>query len=397
MKLYAQLGWGDRDKTSQALAEHLIDGVLLSPRDISPEKIGAKIETIKEASNNADVLLDPQFYATFIAGGEAARAGKLPEWNHFRTTRKSDLEDTDGIDQVLREAFAVSTHIATTAIIAPNVYVSRSFDSRDGVIAKNFIRRARAVYDSFSDERPLFVTLSLCREALLEREEFEEFLTDITRLKSPPDGFYLLVGSRGSEASTDIMHADVIARWMLLNRSLSINGFRVINGFSDVLTPFMGVAGAEAGATGWWSNLRMFSLDRFSASSGMARQPIPRYFSAALLNRITFAEKDAISKFVPAIVNQLPHDSDYDTDGAMPDRTGEALQSWEAIKKLNTDIVAEDIQSGLDHLTFAVDQAQAKYAAIGNMSFALDRKSRADHLAAMHEGIRVFRELAGLA
>jgi hypothetical protein len=27
----------------------------------------------------------------------------------------------------------------------------------------------------------------------------------------------------------------------------------VINGFSDLLTPFLGAAGAEAGATGWWS------------------------------------------------------------------------------------------------------------------------------------------------
>lgn len=240
------------------------------------------------------------------------------------------------------------------------------------------------------------MTLSICRETLLERGEFEEFLTDITRLKNPPDGFYLLVGSRASEASTDIMHADVIARWMLLNRSLSINGFKVINGFSDVLTPFMGVAGAEAGATGWWSNLRMFSLDRFAASSGMARQPIPRYLSTSLLNRITFAEKDAVSKFIPAVVNGLAHDSDY-ADGEMPDRTGEALQSWEAIKKLNSDIVAQGIQAGLEHLTTSVDQAQAIYASISNMSIALDKKSRPDHLDAMSEGLRVFSDLAGLS
>lgn len=395
MKLYAQLGWGDGDKTAQALRENLVDGVILSPRDVRPDKIAGKIATLISAAENADILLDPQFYATFVAGGDNARAGNLPDWRHFRAARISDLEETSGIDRILQEAYSAVIGIPTTSIIAPNVYVSRSFDSREGVIAKNFIRRSRQNYEDFGDKRPLFVTLSVCREALLERQEFEEFLNDVTRIKNPPDGFYILVGSRGSEASTDIMHADVIARWMLLNRSLFINGFKVINGFSDTLTPLLGAVGAEAGATGWWSNLRMFSLDRFSIMPGMARQPIPRYLSTALMNRITFSEKDSISTFVPAIINDLAHDADY-ADGEMPDRTGEALQSWEAIQKLNELIVDRDIRISLQKAMSLIEQAQSVYAAIGNADIALDRKSRADHLPAMQEGLKTFKELAGL-
>lgn len=67
-----------------------------------------------------------------------------------------------------------------TAVIAPNIYISRSFDSREAVIAKNFIRQARGVYQVLGDRRPLLVTLAVCREALLERGDFEEFLNDIT-------------------------------------------------------------------------------------------------------------------------------------------------------------------------------------------------------------------------
>ena len=182
---------------------------------------------------------------------------------------------------------------------------------------------------------------------------------------------------------------------MLLNRSLFINGFKVINGFSDTLTPLLGAVGAEAGATGWWSNLRMFSLDRFSIMPGMARQPIPRYLSTALMNRITFSEKDSISTFVPAIINDLAHDADY-ADGEMPDRTGEALQSWEAIQKLNELIVDRDIRISLQKAMSLIEQAQSVYAAIGNADIALDRKSRADHLPAMQEGLKTFKELAGL-
>jgi hypothetical protein len=158
-------------------------------------------------------------------------------------------------------------------------------------------------------------------------------------LDSPPDGFYLIIASRSAEAFSDIYHTDVVANWMMLNLSLSINGFQVINGYSDILTPFLGAAGGQAGATGWWSNLRMFSIERFFPSVG-GRLPIVRYLSKSLLNRITFSEKEAISPFVPSIINKLPHDSDYNPE---PERSEEVLQSWEVLKSLNEEIVTEDI------------------------------------------------------
>jgi hypothetical protein len=74
---------------------------------------------------------------------------------------------------------------------------------------------------------------------------------------------------------------------MLINHTLTLNGFDTINGYSDILTPFLGAGGGGVGATGWWSNLRTFSLDRFNPPVGGGRQPIERYLSCALLNRIT--------------------------------------------------------------------------------------------------------------
>lgn len=395
MKLFAQQGFGDGEKTLQGLSENLIDGVILSPRDLHPARTDEKITAFRNVRADAEILLDPQFYATFIAASETARTGKLTEWPHFAGVRKSDLELAAGVDDVLRVTFDSVMRVNASAIIAPNIYVSRSFDSREGVIAKNFIRQARSVYEKFGDNRPLLATIAVCREALLERSEFEEFLNDITCLKNPPDGFYVLVGSRGAEAYTDILHADVIGRWMLLNHSLTINGFRVINGFSDVLTPFLGIAGGSAGATGWYSNLRLFSLDRFAASPGMARQPIPRYLSVALLNRITFTEKDAFAGLVPIIQNNLPHDADYDPE---PDRTAEALQTWEALRVLNALIVAGgDMGRGLEQANLSVSRAEAAYAEIAEVGLSLDRKSGPGHLPALREGLLAFKKLAGLA
>lgn len=392
MKLYAQMGHADSDKTSSGLAEGIIDGAIISPRNWRPDVIVERIDQLTASKKDADILLDPQFYATFAASTESARTGKLTEWPYFRATCKSDLETATNIEEILEQTFEHMLPIPLTAIIAPNIYVSRSFDSREGVIAKNFIRSARPVYETLGDGRPLFVTLAVSREALLERGEFEDFLNDITMLPKPPDGFYIVVGSRGTEARTDIYHADVIARWMILNYSLSINGFKIINGYSDSLAPFLGAAGATAGASGWYSNLRTFSMDRFHPAPSFARQPILRYFSCRLLNRITFTEREALSTIFPGALNSLPHDADYTPE---PDRTAEALQSWEALRQISVNMSIGDIESALESCSAAIKMAEAAYSTITEAGVTLDRKSGDYHLEPLREGIQTFKKMAG--
>jgi hypothetical protein len=128
-------------------------------------------------------------------------------------------------------------------------------------------------------------------------------------LEIPPEGFYVLVATGNAEARADLFNAEVIAGWMFLNHVLSVNGFLVINGFSDLLTPFLGAAGAEAGATGWWSNLRTFSVERFSPSTSGGRTPTARYLSCALLNRITYYELDILRRRVSSVLNRLGTDA----------------------------------------------------------------------------------------
>ena len=113
-------------------------------------------------------------------------------------------------------------------------------------------------------------------------------MNDVTLLNSPPDGFYLLVGARSIEARTDLYHADVIANWMLLNYSLKINGYQIINGYSDLISPFLGAVGGDIGCTGWWSNLRIFSMDRFAPEATGGRLPVQRYLSTNYLIVLPF-------------------------------------------------------------------------------------------------------------
>jgi len=392
VKLYAQIGHQLGDKVTRAMDEGLLDGAIFSPKDLQPVTIRERVAAMTKDYPQADVLLDPQFYASLFADAPSTNVGKLAEWAYFRSYRKSQLEIGATVDKILREYFEETRSLAVTAVVAPNIYVSESLDSREGVIAKNFIRQARAIYDDVGDDRPLIATVAICREALQDRREFDEFLNDITILEKPPDGFYIIIGGRAAEVPSEFFHTDVLANWMLLNLCLKVNGYEVINGYADILSPFLGMAGADAGATGWFSNLRMFSMDRFVPSGG-GRQPVYRYLSKRLLNRITFYEKDAIAAFLPDILNGLPHDADYSPE---PDRTTETLQSWEALRSLMDDLVSGDPVNDIAECRTAIELAEQAYADISAYGIPLDARSRNDHLFPLREALRQFEERAQL-
>jgi hypothetical protein len=183
---------------------------------------------------------------------------------------------------------------------------------------------------------------------------------------------------------------------MFLNHALSVNGFLVINGFSDLLTPFLGAAGAEAGATGWWSNLRRFSLERFSPSIGGGRTPIERYLSCALLNRVTYYELDILRRRVRNVLNRLSTDDLYAWDGSQPPRNKEILQTWDAIKALNRALVSAEEEESLRRCAKAIETALDTYALISLQAVALDSKSGDSHLEELDGALRLFKRLAEL-
>lgn len=395
MKLYAQHGFGDGEKTITGLREGLIQGVVFGAKDIGPDKLREKLTEVNEVSPTATRLLDPQFYVSLLGGGTNLRLGSLEEYPYFRPYRRSQLELTDRVEDVLNGALEFQASLPLSGIIAPNILISRSFDSAESVISKNFIRATGARYGELADQRPVYATLAVSREALLEKSQLQEFLADITLLDTPPDGFYLLVGASSSEARTEIFHADVIAGWLLLNYSLKVNGFEVINGYSDRLSPFLGAVGGNVGCSGWFNTLKTFSLDRFAPAAPGGRLPVQRYLSTRLLNRITFIELNGLRLFLPDVLNNLPHDVDF-TEAEEPQRNREVFQSWEALKSLAARLTAGDLVANLKNCDAAIAQARDAYARISAARFPLDSKSGNDHLEDLSEGIKLFRELAEL-
>lgn len=400
MKLYAQHGHGDGQKTSEALAGGLIEGVIYSPKDITEAKLRETAAQMRVTHRKADFLFDPQFYACLAAVDPASNLGNLDEeesYAYFHPRRRSQLLSEKQLMADLSATMQFAATLPVTGIIAPNIVVPRSFDSAEAAISMDFIRNTREVFDTLKDKRPVYATLAVSHDALIQKDELLRFLNDLTMLDNRPDGFYILVGVNRDDARTELYHADVIAGWMLVNHVLNLNGYRVINGYSDILTPFLGAAGGFAGATGWWSNLRAFSMERFAPPGGGGRLPTERYLSCALLNRITYFELESLRNVVAGVLNRLPTDSLYPNGSSQPPRPQEVLQSWDAIARLNSQLVRGDVVASLNACRSSLEGAQNLYDRIGmRMPVALDVRSNDQHIEPLQEGIRLFAALAEL-
>jgi hypothetical protein len=400
VKLFAQHGASEGEKITEGFARGLLDGVIYSPRDVSLASLQEKLSGVEMSFQTAERLFDPQYYSIFLNGTAEARLGWLLEEDYasyFQPRRRSQLERESQIEKELTTALTFQSGLNVTGIIAPNILIPNSLNSIESVISKNFIRLAKSQYAALNDKRPVYATLAISRNALMDKQELVDFINEITLLDNPPDGFYVLVSARNTEARSDIYNADVIAAWMFINHTLTVNGFKVINGYSDIMTPFLGVAGGAAGAFGWWSNLKVFSLDRFAPSAGGGRLPIQRYLSLALLNRITFFEFNQLRTIFPAIVNNLDGDALYDPESASePQRNMEVVQSWEAVKALSARLVETDQAKALKRCNDAIKQAGQIYEAIKARGVRPDPKSNDEHIQPLTDGLGLFKKLAEL-
>ncbi len=399
MKLYAQQGYGTGEKINDGLARGWIDGAILSPKDNPLERVQNHLTYIQTNFPNADRMFDPQFYVTLLALVDGARLGNLTgeDYPYFEARRRGQLESERQIRHDLEAVLGFQSGLAVTHVIAPNIVIPQGFNSAEAVIAKNFIRNTRSIWSQVGDERPVYATLAIGSEALRDRQELDEFLTDITLLDEPPDGFYILIRQESSAATEQLIDSRCLAGWMLLNYSLKLNGFAVINGFSDILTPFLCAVGGDAGATGWYSNLKCFALDRFEPAIPGGQQPIPRYLSCGLLNSIRFDELQRLRGRLPGVLNNLNSDGFYPpSNGSRPgNRTEEILQTWDAIGHLNGQLTEGDHVGNLGTCGRMVEQAQNLYTQVNAPGgLPLSGRSNEDHLDPLRYGIQMFADLA---
>lgn len=398
MKILAQQGFGPSDKVSTGLEEEHIGGVVLSPRYLKPERMQEHVDQHWE--NAEHVLMDPEYYATrFIRRSVDTNLGSLEDWSYFKLPRRPKLISGEAIRPIVERVLLAQKRLGLEEWIAPNVYVE-SADSIDAAVALNFVLQAKAIAEQIDPSVPVLATLVLDRDASMAGESFREILDALTAIDTPPDGYYLLVGSGSARAAdtglrSDLFQEQVIAAWMYMNYVLSINGARVINGYCHLMSPLLGACGGEAAASGWFSGLREFSLSKYIRTAGGGRYPLVRYLSVPLLSRIKHTDYENYRSVVPEVVNDLSYDSCF--DGAEPTRTEEAVQSWEALTYLARESESLDVESALNDLREKIEEALRLWDELRNAGFMQEIEPNVERLEAMRAGIKLFERWAELA
>jgi hypothetical protein len=398
MRILAQHGFGAGERLERGLANGLIDGVIYGAKDIAA---GSVAEELREVARNhpAEVrLFDPQYYACLVAAEPGARLGALAGtegYPYFGTRRRRDLEREQQVATDLESCLEYQRGLAVTGFIAPNIVIRRSLDSVEATIAKDFLRNAAAAHERLRDPRPLWATLAISTDALRDRIELQNFLQEVTELENPPSGIYLLIEHPDQEIPPTLEESDVLSRWMLINRALTQSGYEVTNGYADLLAPYLGAAGATAAASGWWNTLKVFSLKKFGPSPGGARQPVPRYASAALLKSIRYTELESLRGGFPEVVNGDAADAYYES-GERPSGLEETLQNWTCLRRLAGLVVSGNAERTLSACETALDRAEDIYARIGATGLTLRERSNQEHIQFIREELEAFSSLAEL-
>lgn len=389
MNILAQQGYGPKDKLRDGLDGQFIAGAILSPRYLNREKMQERIGEV--VSRGGQVLMDPELYAARYVSHSSSNLGNLETWDFFQMPRRPSLISGSGIDEVIQRTLEAQASLGLQEWIAPNVYIEKA-DSIETAISLNFINRAKEVAESCGNN-PVFATLALSRDTVMDGPGFQDIFDALTAVDYSPDGYYLLMGgSSGGQVRSDIYDPQVIAGWMYINYVLSINGARVINGYCHLLSPLLGICGAQATASGWFSGLCQFSMNRYVKEGGGGRAPIVRYVSNSLLARVKQTDFIAFQAELPEIANGLEHDSVY--ENGEPSRTQEALQSWSALSALCSGYPSADITGDLNRFSEHIQHAILLWTRLQEAGFSQEIGPNIERLEAMRGAIGIFREWA---
>ena len=148
MKIFAQHGYGPKDKLEIGLKDRIIDGVIFSPRYWKPARM--KIEVAKYKEYGGFLAMDPEFYASSFISHPSPNLGALEDWDYFQRPKKADLMTGNAIPGLLESSFDAQLETGFTNLIAPSVYIEHA-DSVDTAISVNFRNRAKEIASEKGD------------------------------------------------------------------------------------------------------------------------------------------------------------------------------------------------------------------------------------------------------
>lgn len=402
MSILAQCGYGRGGKIERGLSDGVVYGAIMSPRDEKKDRLEQAIQDWGGSHPDALIMFDPQFYAASLNN---PRDGHLSEYNYYNNNSGLSRTHFSGtrIQGYVRECldYQHQTFGSNVAYLISPTILFDGFRDSWSQIALNMAVESADYHSSLKSPQPLLISLVISETAFQTMDAVEEFLDALTEIDA--QGFYIII-RRNSASVQNAMESAPFGRFMYFCHVLTtINEYDVIVGYSDWHSFLLEAAGVTHTATGWYQNLRQFSLARFRPSSG-GRRPLKRYSSAPLLScpLINPELQDIhLANLLPLVLSGSTYDAILQNGPA----EGEAnwtdeiscLAHWYSLSALSQRLSALPTQRRrIREAERFMQNALTLYAQLGSQNVSFNPITGPDHILEWQDSLKEFRALAGL-
>lgn len=402
MSVLAQCGYGRANKIELGLDAGLIQGIIMSPRDERPQRLESAVQQIANDYPDAVILFDPQFYASTLNG---ARDGFLNEYDYYRNNYGLNRTDFSGSRIVGYVRGCLDYQHLTygdnlTYLVSPSILFD---DFRDywSQVALNMAAESVDYHPELEDPQPLLVSIIVSETAFNSLDAVEQFLDALTQLDV--DGFYIII-RRNANTLQNAMESALFGRLLFFCYVLGeINEYRVVVGYSDWHSFLLESVGVNFTGSGWYHNLRQFSIARFQPTTG-GRRPHKRYSSVKLLSSplITPELQDVhLAGLLPNVLSG----SQYDYILGSNPTAGEAnwsdeiacLAHWFSLNSLLNRIASQlTVQDRIQESLQNLQAARTLFQRLETQGISFDPSTGPNHIDEWRTAVREFRGVAGI-
>ena len=396
MSILAQHGFGDGNpgRIEAGLRAEVIDGCILSPKDLSLASLQSKIVGIREINQSAKILFDPQYYASILGNIDNIRLGSLISdyTDYFGPKHYKDLRREKNIRSEIEKVVRFQQRIGLSEIVFPGIMIQDGLKSESASIVKSFLEIGDEVAKDLNLSQQSWLTLALGESCFRDLKALQDLVDEITGMWLQSQGIYLLVETSNLDGNSPWCNSSVLSGQMYLVYALSLAGFKVTCGYSGLSAPYLAAAGASNVAFGWFETLRFFSLDRFMPSSGGGKRPKKKYLSRALWTRLDSGLLRALVAAHPELLNGSIHDQLF-TNGS-PTEKDEIVQHWNAVGTFCNDLSkSESVPLKIANLRLQLLRSEQIKARIPTLSLpGFDER-----IAQTKAALRRFEDLAELS
>ncbi|MDI7267416.1 MAG: hypothetical protein QME96_05430 [Myxococcota bacterium] len=395
--ILAQHGFGKTTKIQDGLAVGSITGVVLSPRDETPDTLEAFAKELRGQFPDAMLLFDPQFYASVVS---PANLGHLAEYKqYFRPgLTRGNFVSPRKLREYAKATLGYQRGLPLSRLTSPTICFD-DFSDPWSQIALQLADASVEHHVTIESPPPLLVSLVFSESGLSNAAGVEEFLDLATGL--PVAGFYLVV-KRDLQGYRANFRPETLKQLLYLVYALAeVNDLEVVCGYSDLAGVLLRAVGATACASGWHGSLRQFTLARFQPSKG-GRSPRARYTSRPLLNSILVSDLDMLYQLgrlgetLSGTPEEAPLGTSKPPSNASWTPTVSTLHHWRVLADLAASVSTGTVGEKLDAAVKLIKDAKGTYALLENAGATFETGCDAGHLEQWLEAVKLFRVAAGV-